>query len=125
MNYLLFLLLAILVPSTAAAEEWFNLFDGKTTTGWTPRSKVETFEANDGELHLLSKTNCWVTTEVEMADFEAELEVLLPAEPAFNSGLAFRCQGAKGKPKGYQVEIDRDKPGGVYGIGIGGWLYPK
>ena len=29
------------------------------------------------------------------------------------------------KPKGYQCEIDRGKPAGVYGIGMGGWLFPK
>lgn len=105
--------------------DWINLFDGKTTDGWTPRAKIESFDAKGGELHLLSKVNVWVTTKIEMADFEAELEVFLPDEPGFNSGLAFRCQGAKGKPKGYQIEIDRAIPGGVYGIGLGGWLSEK
>lgn len=114
---LLFLL--TLLPVHA---EWINLFDGKTTDGWTPRAKVIQFEAKNNELHLLSKTNVWVTTKIEMSDFEAELEVFLPAEPGFNSGLAFRCQGARGKPKGYQIEIDRKIPGGIYGIGLGGWL---
>lgn len=115
----------LLFASSFAHAEWTNLFDGKTTNGWTPRSEVESFEAKNGELHLLSKTNVWVTTTIEMADFEAELEVFLPDEPGFNSGLAFRCQGAKGKPKGYQIEIDRKIPGGVYGIGLGGWLSQK
>lgn len=108
-----------------ARAEWINLFDGKTTDGWTPRAKVESFEAKDGELHLLSKVNVWVTSEIQMDDFEAELEVFLPDYQGFNSGLAFRCQGAKGKPKGYQIEIDRKLPGGVYGIGLGGWLSEK
>ncbi len=120
----LFALFFILPSLTFAGGDWVNLFDGKTTEGWKPRNTVVSFEAKDGELQLLSKTNCWVTTDVEMADFEVELEVLLPAEAGFNSGLAFRCVGAKGKPKGYQCEIDRDKPAGVYGIGTGGWLYP-
>jgi hypothetical protein len=111
--------------ATLVHAEWMNLFDGKTTEGWTPRAKVETFEAKDGELHLLSKTNVWVVSKVEMADLEAELEVLLPEYQGFNSGLAFRCQGAKGKPKGYQIEIDRKLPGGIYGIGLGGWLSKK
>ena len=119
----LFALFVILPSLTFAGGDWVNLFDGKTTEGWTPRNTVVSFEAKDGELQLLSKTNCWVTTDVEMADFEVELEVLLPAEAGFNSGLAFRCVGAKGKPKGDQCEIDRDKPAGVYGIGTGGWLY--
>lgn len=123
-----FLLLLLLIPITSthlkAADDWINLFDGKTTQGWTPRAEVETFEAKGGELHLLTKTNCWVTSDLQMSDFEAELEVMLPAEAGFNSGLAFRCRGKKGKPKGYQVEIDQSKPAGVYGIGLGGWLYP-
>ena len=114
-----------LLMSTLVHAEWIDLFDGKTTRGWTPRAKVETFAAKDGELHLLSKTNVWVVSKVEMADFEAELEVLLPEYQGFNSGLAFRCQGVKGKPKGYQIEIDRKLPGGIYGIGLGGWLSKK
>ena len=102
--------------------DWIELFDEKSTNGWTPRAEVEQFEAINGELHLLSKTNVWVTSKIEMDDFEAELEVFLPEEPGFNSGLAFRCSGVKGKPKGYQIEIDRKAPGGIYGIGLGGWL---
>lgn len=118
--------LAILLLGISLAHaEWINLFDGETTNGWTPRAKVESLEAKNGELHLLSKVNVWVTTKIEMDDFEAELEVFLPDDPGFNSGLAFRCQGAKGKPKGYQIEIDRKIPGGVYGIGLGGWLSQK
>ena len=89
--------LAILLLGISLAHaEWINLFDGETTNGWTPRAKVESLEAKNGELHLLSKVNVWVATKIEMDDFEAELEVFLPDDPGFNSGLAFRCQGAKG-----------------------------
>lgn len=118
MKVILFLMAAL--PMVRA--DWVMLFDGATTEGWTPRAQVEKFEAVDGELHLLSKTNVWVVSKLELADFEVELEVFLPEDPGFNSGLAFRCQGEKGKPKGYQVEIDRTLPGGIYGIGLGGWL---
>ena len=124
---LLPLISGCLLFPVASAGEWIDLFDGKTTKGWTPRSKVIRLEAKDGVLELHSKTNCWVTTEITMGDFEAELEVLLPEdtkEVNFNSGFAFRCTGATGKPKGYQCEIDLQKPAGVYGIGLGGWLYP-
>jgi hypothetical protein len=116
------LLLFFFASLSLVRAEWTNLFDGKTTTGWTPRNKVEKFEVVNGELHLLSKTNVWVVSKLELADFEAELEVFLPVYEGFNSGLAFRCQGSKGKPKGYQIEIDRKLPGGIYGIGLGGWL---
>ena len=113
----------------ASAEDkkgdWIALFDGKSTKGWTPRAKVESFKAKDGELQLSSKVNVWVVSDLKMADFEVEAEVKIPTDYAgFNSGLGFRLVGETGKPKGYQCEIDRGKPGGVYGIGMGGWLYP-
>ena len=107
------------VCSSVLGQEWVDLFDGSTTRGWTPRSKVIRFEAKDGVLELHSRTNCWVTTDVSMRDFEAELEVLLPDDTRkvnFNSGFAYRCSGESGKPKGYQCEIDLQKPAGIYGI---------
>lgn len=110
----------------ADKEEWTPLFDGKSTKGWTPRAKVESFQAVDGELHLFSKVNVWVVSDIKMGDFVVETEVMIPQDyKGFNSGLGFRLIGEKGKPRGYQCEIDRGKPAGVYGIGMGGWLYPK
>ena len=112
--------------SLMAEEKWTPLFDGKSTKGWDPRAKVETFKAVDGELHLSSQVNVWVVSELQMGDFVVETEVMIPQEnKGFNSGLGFRLVGDKGKPKGYQCEIDRGKPAGVYGIGMGGWLFPK
>ena len=124
------LLLLFFLPLFTQAEnkdnKWVSLFDGKTTDGWTPRGNVQKFEAINGELHLLSKGNIWVLSDLEMKDFEAECEVKIPLDyEKFNSGLGFRLTGKNGKPKGYQFEIDRYKPGAVYGIGLGGWLYPK
>ena len=114
------------VVADAKKDGWIELFDGKSTKGWTPRAKVESFEAKGGELRLFSKVNVWVVSDVKMANFEVETEVKIPTDYAgFNSGLGFRLVGDKGKPRGYQCEIDRSKPGGVYGIGMGGWLYPS
>ncbi len=130
MNHL-FLALAVLFSSTPLLAEktegaWTPLFDGKSTKGWNPRAKVESFVANDGELQLFSKVNVWVVSDLKMADFEVEAEVKIPLDyKGFNSGLGFRLVGKTGKPKGYQCEIDQSKPGGVYGIGMGGWLYPS
>ncbi len=113
------------------AGEWIDLFDGSTTKGWTPRGEVETFEAKDGELHLHSTKNVWVLSDRKMKNFEVSIEILLPEDAEatkLNTGLAFRCVGEEGKPKGYQCEIMEPVPGkngGVYGIGLGGWLYPK
>ncbi len=122
------LTLMICTAALQAADktEWTPLFDGKSTKGWEPRAQVESFKAVGDELHLVSKVNVWVVSDLQMGDFIVELEVKIPQENAgFNSGLGFRLVGEKGKPKGYQCEIDRSKPGGVYGIGMGGWLYPK
>ena len=124
---ILFLMVANV--STLAVEKeaaWTQLFDGKSTKGWEPCAKVDSFKAVKGELHLVSTANVWVVSDLQLSDFVAELEVKIPQENAgFNSGLGFRLVGDKGKPKGYQCEIDRTKPGGVYGISMGGWLYPK
>jgi hypothetical protein len=123
-KFLFFLFFPIFLQ--AENNKWTSLFDGKTTDGWSPRSKVEKFEAINGELQLLSKVNVWVLSDLEMKDFEVECEVKIPLDyEKFNSGLGFRLTGKNGKPKGYQFEIDRYKPGAVYGIGLGGWLYPK
>ena len=122
------LTLMICTAALQAADKtkWTPLFDGKSTKGWEPRAQVESFKAVGDELHLVSKVNVWVVSDLQMGDFIVELEVKIPQENAgFNSGLGFRLVGDKGKPKGYQCEIDRSKPGGVYGIGMGGWLYPK
>jgi hypothetical protein len=128
MKIIITCLLCFYISGTAKTkrDNWIPLFDGKTTDGWTPRGNVQKFEAINGELHLLSKGNIWVLSDLEMKDFEVECEVKIPLDyEKFNSGLGFRLTGENGKPKGYQFEIDRYKPGAVYGIGLGGWLYPK
>ena len=125
-KFLFFLFFPIFLQAENNNNKWISLFDGKTTDGWSPRSKVEKFEVINGELQLLSKVNVWVLSDLEMKDFEVECEVKIPLDyEKFNSGLGFRLTGKNGKPKGYQFEIDRYKPGAVYGIGLGGWLYPK
>jgi hypothetical protein len=122
-------------PATAPLTKggWVALFDGESANGWTPRGRADRLEAVNGELHLFSTANVWVVSDMQMADFEVEAEVKLPEQSAskddhFNSGLGFRLFGETEKPKGYQCEIEREsagKNGGVYGIGLGGWLFPK
>ncbi len=133
MKFVFCSLFSIFIAATLPifGAEDIALFNGKDLTGWTARGEVETLEVKDGEIHLLATKNVWVTTDIKMANFDVSLEVLLPADAAemkLNSGLAFRCIGETGKPKGYQCEIEAPAPGsnaGVYGIGLGGWLYPK
>jgi hypothetical protein len=113
------------VGMSQPTKAWVSLFDGKSTANWTPRAEVEIFEAKGEELHLFSKRNVWVVSKQEMKNFEVVCEVKIPLDyQGFNSGLGFRLSDGKGKPIGYQCEIDRSKPAGIYGIGMGGWLYP-
>ena len=108
------------------SSDWIPLFNGKSTDNWTPRAEVEILEAKGEELHLFSKRNVWVVSQQKMKNFEVECEVKIPLDyKGFNSGLGFRLSNGKGKPIGYQCEIDRSKPAGIYGIGMGGWLYPS
>jgi len=120
----------VLRPGLRASAEdgWIELSGGDSTKGWTPRGEVRTFTSKDGVIRLETQKNVWVVSDLVLSDFIGELEVKLPSRENFNSGFAFRCTGAQGKPKGYQAEIDGRKEslsGGVYGIGLGGWLYPK
>jgi len=124
-------LIALAFSTTTFADDWIDLFNGKNTKGWTPRAEVETFEAIDGEIHLLATKYVWVTSKRKMNNFEASVDVLLPEqaeEDGLNTGFAFRLVGEEGKPKGYQVEVEcaaHGENGRVYGIGMGGWLYHK
>ena len=122
---LVFACLFCAAARTAEPEKWFDLFDGKTLTGWTPRSDAK-ITVVDGEIHIESKTNVWVVTDRKLTDFVLEVEVKVAEGDHVNSGIAFRCQGEKGKPRGYQCEIDastRAWTGGLHAIGKG-WIYP-
>ena len=81
-----FALASIPVYAETKDSEWTPLFDGKSTKGWTPRAKVESFQAKDGQLHLSSKGNVWVVSDLKMSDYEVEAEVKIPSDYAgFNS----------------------------------------
>ena len=121
-------------PKKGSADKWIRLFDGGTLTGWTPRAQGEVSVFN-GEIQIRSRTNLWLVHQRILDDFILEAEVKLPPGEAgegetgsgINSGIAFRCQGAEGRPKGYQCEIDgsdRRRTGGLYAMGSGGWLWP-
>ena len=109
------------------AADWTALSDGKTTKGWTPRGQLDSFDVVNGEFHLLTKKNVWVTSDLKLTNFILEAEAKVPNAAGVNGGIAFRCVGDKGKPKGYQCEIDptaRGLSAGLYRIGAGGWAFP-
>lgn len=101
---------------------WQALFNGQSLEGWEARAEGEV-SVTDEEIHLLAKgKNLWLVHEGTFADFELEVEVLMP-EAGYNSGIGFRCVG-DGKPKGYQCEVENQKSGMIYAIGSG-WVWPK
>ncbi len=112
--------------STSAEEPWIDLFNGRTTDGWTARGEAE-IKVVENEIHLTAKKNVWVVTDRAFADFILEAEVKVAGGDGVNSGIAFRCQGEKGKPRGFQCEIDasgRAWTGGLHAIGAG-WIHPE
>jgi len=64
----------------------------------------------NGEIHLTGDKKFFLVTEKTYTDFELKLEVMLPAVGPANSGVMFRAQVDKSKPKhkvwGYQAECD-------------------
>ena len=118
------LVLSLLLSISLSAEEWKSLFDGKTLDGWSTKAKGQIVKVVDGEIHILSKkANLWLLSDLELTDFELEVEALMPKAGSYNSGVGFRCGSGK-KPLGYQCEIDGKKSGSCYAIGKG-WVYPS
>jgi len=89
------LTLIICTAALQAADKtkWIPLFDGKSTKGWEPRAQVESFKAVGDELHLVSKVNVWVVSDLQMSDFIVELEVKIPQE---NAGVQFGSRFSSG-----------------------------
>lgn len=127
------------------ADGWINLFDGKTLDGWVHMNGAHDFYVEDGAIvgrtvPSSSRTNSFLCSLQEFADFELELETYI--DPITNSGIQFRTQvrelpgsadslgraGMPGRINGPQVEIRRHYPGlpttGVlYGEALTtGWL---
>ncbi|MBT3595470.1 MAG: DUF1080 domain-containing protein, partial [Verrucomicrobia bacterium] len=62
------IILIVLISSPVFAEDWKVLFDGKTLTGWTERSKERCFEVVDGQIDgtmVLNKGTSLLCTDPE------------------------------------------------------------
>ncbi len=117
----------------AASEEvveegWVDLFNGKDLTGWNNVYKHGEVKVEGGVIHLKGNKKFFLTTDKQFADFELELEIMLPKVGPANSGVMFRCHVDKDKPKhkvwGYQAECDPSKraySGRIYDEGRGKW----
>ena len=109
---LTFILVGILLPEMSfAAEEWENLFDGKTLNGWIQRNGKAKYAVEDGMIvgtTVLNTPNSFLCTEKNYTDFILELEFLV--ETGMNSGIQIRSSSFKHykdyRVHGYQVEID-------------------
>jgi|ETNmetMinimDraft_26_1059896.scaffolds.fasta_scaffold132581_1 hypothetical protein len=129
------IILIVLISSPVFAEDWKVLFDGKTLTGWTERSKERCFEVVDGQIvgtMVLNKGTSLLCTDAEFADFELELEVKI-LTPDLNSGINIRSRAKEnqqfGGVYGPHVELStktaNTRSGLIYGSGWKGWITPK
>lgn len=133
---------ASFIVQTVAADDFVNLFDGKTLDGWEQHSGKAEYRVEDGA--IVGKTvantgNSFLCTKKKYGDFVFEFEFKVAS--GMNSGVQFRSEvnpteteieidGKKRKQAadrvyGYQYEIDpsgRAFTGGIYDEARRGWL---
>ena len=125
----------LLISASLSAQNWINLFDGSTLTGWKQlagNSKFEVFRGTIMGVSAPNSPNSFLCTEQEFGDFALEMEVYMD-DTTGNSGIQFRSHfdptgnGGKGRVYGYQYEVDpssRRWTGGIYDEARRDWLYP-
>jgi len=116
-----------------AADNWQNLFDGKTLTGWKRLGGTADYRVENGAIvgtTVANSGNTFLVTEQEYGDYDLELDVKID-DPTNNSGVQtrshFDAAPAPGKVYGRQVEVDpsaRSWSGGIYDEARRQWLYP-
>ena len=133
------LMLLSLAGLAAGAEEWVDLFNGKTLEGWSIHSGFAKYELKDGMVvgtAVEGSPNTFLCSDKEYGDFILEFEV--KCDPQLNSGVQIRShvsdgstffvfQGPDGKLRqrvnppdrvyGYQVETasaEMGTSGGIY-----------
>ena len=79
--------------SLMAEEKWSPLFDGKSTQGWDPRAKVETFKAVDGELHLWPADRNALLRDIRVRRVQAIVANAMPPAPALMVPTPTVCGG--------------------------------
>ena len=93
------------LSATAQDTPWRDLFPEKGTEGWhNPFDWGEIWREGE-EVHLRANRKFFLVTDEKFADFELEIDVLVPEGPA-NSGIQFRSNFAKNRVWGYQAEVD-------------------
>ena len=115
----LFSLLALTASAaTLVADDWIELFDGKTFDGWHQAGGKHKYEVVDGMIvgtAVAGEGNAFMTTDVTYQDFELKFEVRL--DKRLNSGCQVRSVpvGKSGHLRGPQVEIAGGRTGFFYG----------
>lgn len=126
------LIMALAGFMSARGEDWVQLFDGTSLSGWTIRGGQAHYEVKDGAIvgtTVKGGPNTFLCTARNYADFILELE--FKADAGINSGIQIRSESRpdfrNGVVHGYQVEIDTSKrawSGGIYDESRRGWLNP-
>ena len=118
-------LLLLVISTNIFAQNWTNLFDGKTLKGWKQLNGKAKYEVKNGMIlgtTVADTPNSFLATEKDYGDFILELD--LKVADAMNSGVQFRSLSKADykdyRVHGYQMEVDptdRAWSGGVYGVG--------
>jgi len=128
------LLLIVMVATISLnAQEWVELFNGKSLKGWEKLDGMAEYHVENRELTGVSKIgspNTFLATKKVYGDFILEYEMKM--DRGLNSGVQFRSIANKPdgteRVNGYQVECDdhdnRPWAGGIYEEAGRGWLYP-
>jgi hypothetical protein len=106
---ILLLVACLFAVDFAKAGEWVSLFDGKTTDGWQPNEKPDSFSVANGELKFkggMAHLFCVKEGFADLKNFEFKTEV--KTLPGANSGIFFHTEnrGAGSLKKGYEAQIN-------------------
>ncbi|MEM7014906.1 MAG: DUF1080 domain-containing protein, partial [Verrucomicrobiota bacterium] len=84
-------ILTLLTAGSCWAQEWTNLFDGKTLDGWTQKGGKAEYSIEDGQIigiAVPNTPNSFLCTEKEYGDFILEVE--FKVDSTLNSGIQIR-----------------------------------
>lgn len=121
--------------SSAFADGWTTLFDGKSLNGWKASRDNTQFTLSERVIVGTSSAQTqFLHTVEEYGDFELELEVKLH-DTDLNSGVQIRTQltrtndAGKVRPSVHGPQIDVGKSPGrsghIFNQGNGAWITPK
>ncbi|NID11242.1 3-keto-disaccharide hydrolase [Fibrivirga algicola] len=129
-NYLTLTVALLLTLGTTAfaqkksANDWVNLFDGKTLTGWKAAENPGTFSVEDGAIMVFGpRAHLFYEGAVNDHNFKNfEWKAKVKTMPGANSGMFIHTayQETGWPAKGYEIQVNQThtdwrKTGSVYG----------